>query len=101
MTKRIWSIARLFLWGGLLSAPPWVARAVLLLAIFALLHLLGWRADTAIISGTLPAPGVAGELAILRGLLYVLSYFAAVLVAPILLIAAVLLTLMQLGPRRI
>ena len=61
----------------------WLAIAFLLLAVFGALHLLGWRDDTAIISGTAANPNST-----LRGLLYGMSYFLAVRVSPILILGA-------------
>jgi len=71
-----------------LSPVAWVAGALLVVALFGAMHLLGWRADTCIISGTVPGSGAAGDAAVLRGLLYAATYFCAVSVAPILVIAA-------------
>ena len=65
-----------------------VAGALLVLALFGAMHLLGWRADTCIISGTVPGSGAAADAAVLRGLLYAGAYFGAVVVAPLLIIAA-------------
>ena len=63
-----------------------LGTAILLLALFAMFHLLGWRDDTAIISGTSTSPN-ANATAI-RGVLYALTYFLAVIVSPILILAA-------------
>ena len=56
---------------------------VVVVAVFATCHGLGWRVHTGFLSGTLPAD----PLDAIRGLVYIASYFAAVLVAPPLLIA--------------
>jgi hypothetical protein len=66
----------------------WVVRALLILAMLAVLYLLGWRADTRIISGTGAPKDLAGELAALRGVIYGLVYFLGVIVAPILILGA-------------
>lgn len=68
----------------------WTTIAVLIGTVFVVLHLLGWRSDTSIISGTVPMEGVAGEMAIMRGVAYALVWFTFIIVSPILLIAAVL-----------
>ena len=57
-------------------------------------HALGWRTYTCVLSGSLPA-GVTEQQAILCGVLYALAYFAAVVAAPILAIAAGLLLLVR------
>lgn len=88
MKTRIRRLAAGIFCGGLLSPRGWLLRAAALLALFGAMHLLGWRDDTRILSGT-ATPGVAGAGAsILRGIAYGLAYFAAVLVCPILILAA-------------
>jgi hypothetical protein len=61
--------------------------AVLFVAMFGVFHLLGWRDDTAIISGTYASPGGNPTMAAVRGVLYGLAYFAAVIASPILILA--------------
>ena len=74
--------------------------ALIIAALFAALHALGLRPYAAILSGTAP-PGATGVEAIVLGLAYVALYFAAVIGAPILLIAAgVTRTLEWLAARR-
>ena len=63
-----------------------VRAAVLLLTVFGLFHLLGWRDDTAIISGTFDDHNA--RLTAIKGVLYAASYFAAVVVSPIMILAA-------------
>jgi hypothetical protein len=79
--------------GGMFMPRGLLTRAALIMAALALFHLLGWRDDTRIISGTSPPRDLASQLAALRGVVYGLTYFAAVVLAPILLIAASLLAL--------
>ena len=64
-------------------------RAAILVAAFLVCHLSGWRDLTSVLSGT-PA---SSTLTALGGVLYAFCYFAAVIVAPILVIAAGLLRL--------
>jgi hypothetical protein len=63
-----------------------IGTAILFGVLFAVFHLLGWRDDTAIISGTSLSPDT--KFAVIRGMLYGLTYFLAVIVSPILIIAA-------------
>ena len=56
------------------------ALLVFIVGTFAVLTLLGGRANVGVLSGTMPATPAQAAL----GLAYVLSYFAAVLVAPVL-----------------
>jgi hypothetical protein len=69
-------------------------RAALIAAVYAVLHLCGLRQDAAFLSGT----PVGGTLATLGGITYVLFYFAAVVLAPILVIAAGVLRLLTRSP---
>jgi hypothetical protein len=71
-------------------------RAVLITGIYALLHLCGLRHSAAFLSGT----PVGGTLATLGGLTYVLFYFMAVVLAPILVIAAGVLRLLSRAPAK-
>lgn len=72
---------------GRSAARPLLIAALVMATLFAGAHLLGLRAYTAILSGTAP-PGASGGEAVALGLVYVILYFAAVIVAPILAIAA-------------
>ena len=67
--------------GGLL------VMAVTLAAMFLVCLVAGWRENTSFLCGTPPA-GESADLAILLGLCYALSYFAMVLLVPILVLAA-------------
>jgi hypothetical protein len=79
-----------FLGHALFRPLGWLCWAAMFVVVFGACHLLGWRDDTAILSGTL-APG--SELTMVRGLIYLASYFAAVLLSPILILAAGLFVL--------
>ncbi len=68
----------------LLSPPGLLVRAGLIVAVFATLHLLGWRDDTRIISGT----SLASSATVFRGFVYAAAYFAAIILGPILILAA-------------
>jgi hypothetical protein len=68
-------------------------RAAIVAAAFLVCHLAGWRELTSVLSGTPPG----STLAALGGVLYLVSYFAAVIVAPVLVIAAGLLRLALRG----
>src|SRR5262249_1155975 len=64
--------------------PVFVAPAIFLAAVFVALHLIGAREHVSILSGTAPS----SHLAAAAGLLYVAAWFCAVVVAPVLAIAA-------------
>lgn len=78
-----------------LRSIPLTLVVALLLALFhAALFALGLRDWVSVLSGT-PVPGVAPEEAALGGALYVLAYFGAILLAPILALAGVLSLLIR------
>ena len=63
-----------------------ITAVILIPALLGLFHLLGWRDDTAIISGTSISPDTTATA--LRGVLYGLTYVLTVTVSPIILLAA-------------
>lgn len=68
-------------------------RAIVVALVFVLCHSLGWREHTTFISGSEVAVDSDRGLSILGGVTYMAAYFGAVLVSPILLLAAVVLKL--------
>ncbi|MDQ7779182.1 MAG: hypothetical protein RDV41_05680 [Planctomycetota bacterium] len=80
---RILFHARLFTPKGLL------VRAAVIAVVFLVLHVCGLREYTSIISGMSPTGDTADSRAITLGVMYGCFYFAFVLVAPILVLAAV------------
>ncbi|APR80886.1 Hypothetical protein A7982_06233 [Minicystis rosea] len=64
--------------------------AAIITIVYGGMHALGLRENAAILSGTAP-PGASGGEAVALGLAYVGFHFAAVVGAPILVIAAVIL----------
>lgn len=72
---------------GVTWAKRFLIAAAVIAALYAVAHALGLRAYTAILSGTSP-PGGDGPAAWALGIGYVLCYFAAVIGAPILILAA-------------
>lgn len=83
---------------GALSPKGLLVAAAAIALVYVLAHAAGLRAYTAILSGTAP-PGGDGASAWALGVGYVLCYFAAVIVAPILAIAAGILALLARLPR--
>jgi hypothetical protein len=88
--KRLTKTLRLLLIGSFFSPLSLLMRAAFLLIVFGVFHLLGWRDDTRILSGT----SLPSDAAVVRGLLYAAAYFSAVIVSPILLLAAAMQTAM-------
>ena len=77
------------------SAKDFVRHGALLLIVFAIVHLLGLREYTSVLNGTTGAAGMNPTNAALLGVLYVLSYLGAILLAPIFFITAGLLTVWE------
>lgn len=68
-------------------------RALLLMLAYLVGHWLGWREHTTFISGSQLGVDADRGLSILAGVGYMAAYFGAVLLSPILVLAAVVLKL--------
>ena len=69
------------------SPGGFLVRALLVALAFGIVHVLGWREETRFLSGT-PASA-------LEGVLYLLAYFAFVLLAPTLVLGAGILAVLD------
>ena len=78
----------------LFSPGGFAARAALILAVYLLAHLAGLRDSTSILSGTTPQGAYPAAVERIFALVYILAYLGAVMLAPVLLIAAVMLKLL-------
>lgn len=78
--------ARALLRQTILLRLGWMGCAVALMVMFGVFHIIGWRHNMSFISGTVP--GSHAHAMVIRGMLYGLSYFGAVILAPILILAA-------------
>jgi len=87
MRKRFLSLPDL---RAMLSARGMLVRAALVVATFVVCHALGFRAYTSVLSGTAAVAGMHHTVLGAVGLFYVLLYIGAVVLAPILVIAAIL-----------
>jgi hypothetical protein len=74
--------------GGWFSPRYFLLRALMLGALFLIVHLAGLREYTAFLSGTPGAVGADMRTSALYGTIYIFFYFGAVLVAPTLVLAA-------------
>lgn len=83
-----------------MSPKDMVRHAVLIVALYAAVHLLGLREFTTIICGTVASPALGVRLCTLLGLGYMALYFGTVVLVPILMIAAALLKLWEAMGRR-
>jgi hypothetical protein len=75
-----------------LSPKYLLLRAVALALFFLIVEVAGLREYSTFLSGTVPFPGVNMKLASFYGMLYLACYVGFVVVAPILLLAAGMLT---------
>jgi len=81
------------LWRAEICSPKnFVRRAVVIALLFLAAHIAGLRDYTSFLSGTVPSPDTGWKLTIFFGLIYLVVYFALVLLAPMLLLAAGLLS---------
>jgi hypothetical protein len=81
--------------GEFFSAKYFFVRALVLVALFLVAHLLGLREYTTFLSGTTGNPAVSMETSSLYGLIYILLYLGCVVLAPILALSAAFLMLWQ------
>ena len=80
---------------SLLTPSGLVVRAALGVLAFIVLHAVGFRAYTTILSGTSPTGEQVAYVDMLKMVAYVLSYLFSTILAPILLIAAAALAVLQ------
>ena len=76
------------------TVPPMLWPALGMVVGFGVLHLAGARDAVSVLSGT-PVEGMSMAVAAALGAAYVLAYFGAVLLAPILVVAAALSSLIR------
>lgn len=79
--------------GEFFSARYFWVRALALVLLFAIAHLAGLREYTTFLSGTTASPDVSIRLSAFYGMLYVTLYIGCVVVAPVFILTAGLLTL--------
>jgi hypothetical protein len=83
---------------GILRAPAFsptgmILRALLIVLSFAIFHSLGWREHTTFISGSQADVAVDRSVSTLCAVAYMAAYFGTVLIAPVLLLTAILINL--------
>ncbi|HEV2691444.1 MAG TPA: hypothetical protein VG347_00960 [Verrucomicrobiae bacterium] len=78
-----------------LSAKSLWQCAVVISLLFLVAHLAGLRAFTCILNGTVGSLALGWQISQLLALAYILIYLAFVLVVPVLVLAAILLTCWQ------
>lgn len=81
-------------WGAdFFTAKDFLRHGVLILVVFAIIHLLGLREYTSVLNGTTGNTSMHPDNAALLGIIYVLFYLAATLLTPICFITAGLMSL--------
>lgn len=80
----------LFVATPMFSPAGLVICAFFIFGFYGLLSLLGLRVYTGILSGTFPVETTGKHLSAFYGFLYLISYFGTIIIAPILLITAMI-----------
>jgi hypothetical protein len=88
-TRRFWDICA----ADFFSPKDFLRHAVLIVLAFGVAHLFGLREHTSFLNGTTGSVELGYELSTFLGMTYLGLYFAAVLLAPILVLAAGLVSL--------
>ena len=89
LTNRFWNLCS----ADFLSPKDFLRHAVLIVLAFGVAHALGLREYTSFLNGTTGSVELGYEVSALLGLIYLLFYFATVLLVPILVLAALLASL--------
>jgi len=95
MIPSAWKEFTLFRRAEFLSPRDLCQRALALSALFLLAHLAGWREYTSILNGTIGSVALGWNFSAFLGVIYICLYLGSVLLVPIFLLAAGLLTLWQ------
>ena len=88
-TRRFWNMCS----ADFFSPKDFIRHAVLIALLFGVAHLVGLREYTSFLNGTTRSVELGYELSALLGLIYLMLYFAVVLLVPILILAALLVSL--------
>lgn len=78
------------------SPKGFLTRAAILTFLFAIVHLVGLREFTSVLSGTSATGGSAKTLSATAGSVYIVLYFAFVLIVPILVLSSGIFAVLQL-----
>jgi hypothetical protein len=78
-----------------MSAKDMVQRATAIGGLFLLVHLAGFREYTGILNGTIGSLALGWKFSTFLAGIYILLYLAFVLLVPVLVLAAVILTVWQ------
>lgn len=81
--------------GNWISPGGFLRRALALVVLWLIAHLLGWREDTMLLSGTSPTGEPITFSSAMPAAIYIFLWFAAVLISPSLVIGAGFLWLVR------
>ena len=95
MIKVFWQSLGLFRRAEFLSARDLLQRAGAISALFLVAHLAGLREFTSVLNGTVGSLAVDAKLGTFLAVIYILLYLAFVILVPVLVLAAIFLTLWQ------
>jgi hypothetical protein len=95
MSKFFWRKFKIFQRAEFLSARDLVQRAVAISAAYLLAHLAGLREFTSVLNGTVGSTVVDVKLGTFLAAVCILLYLAFVILVPVLILAAAILTVWQ------
>lgn len=95
MTKLFLNRLAFFQRAEFLSARDLLQRAVAISGLFLLVHLSGFREFTGVLNGTIGSLALGWNLSAFLAIFYIVLYLAFVILVPVLILAAMILTVWQ------
>jgi hypothetical protein len=95
MINKIGQSIGLFRRAEFLSPKDLLQRAVAISLLFLVVHLAGFREFTSVLNGTIGSMAAGWKLSGYLALIYILLYLAFVILVPVLILAALILTIWQ------
>jgi hypothetical protein len=95
-----WKKPAIFQRAEFLSAKDMIQRAAAISGLFMLVHLAGFREFTGILNGTIGSLALGWNLSAFLAVVYILLYLAFVILVPVLVLAAVILSVWQWPQRK-
>ena len=93
--KKIWKKWTIFQRAEFLSAKDLLQRAAVISGLFLAVHLAGFQEFTGVLNGTIGSLTLGWKLSAFLAVIYIVFYLAFVILAPVLLLAAGILTIWQ------
>ena len=100
MIKNFWRKLAIFQRAEFLSARDLLQRALGISVLFLLAHLAGLREFTSVLNGTVGSVAAGWKLSSFLALVYILLYLAFVILVPVLVLAAMILTVWRRWVRK-